>query len=216
MIYVYTFTKEEINYFCEDLLNFFPVSLQDSKIAVMALVELEDKIKDKILQQLFINSLCVSGLRRQYREKIDFNLPDFDYIFDFSFDNKEKKDILAYDLICDANDVLKNNLLEVFQFIDTLKKYRMYKKYGKKYDLKDPLLWNIFVNGLINEKYANYILENSNFVAVPNIGVSGMGELAINFIYKKDFCFVSLFEELAKNENINFCEVSSIDDIPYY
>ena len=93
MIYVYTFTKEEINYFCEDLLNFFPVSLQDSKIAVMALVELEDKIKDKILQKLFINSLCVSGLRRQYREKIDFNLPDFDYIFDFSFDKKNLEEI---------------------------------------------------------------------------------------------------------------------------
>ena len=40
----------------------------------------------------------------------------------------------------------------------------------------------MFINGEINNEYADYILNNSNYIAIPNIGVGGMGAFSINFI----------------------------------
>lgn len=216
MIYAHTFTNENIKFNCEDLLHFFPVSLHNSKITILAFFELEKQVTKEILQELFINSIFINGIRRQNKEKIDFNSPNFDYLFEFVHNTKRNLPVSSYDLICNANEILKNNFLEINNFIQTLKKYRMYKKHGKNFNLEYPLLWNIFIKGVINDKNANYILENSKFISIPNIGTAGVGEFAINFIYKNEFCFLQELENLVVEKNSDLRIVSDINDIPSY
>ena len=216
MIYIHTLTDEMVNYFCDDLLNFFPARLSSLKVSIVTFLEDEHDVEEKILRDLFVNSFYIGGLRRQKEEKINFNVPNFDSVFNFSYKNENRIPISSYDLICDANTVLTRNLLEVNEFIKSLKKYRMHRKYGKEFNLKYPFLWDMFINGEINNEYADYILNNSNYIAIPNIGVGGMGAFSINFIYKKNSPFLQTIENLIKSKNLNLHITSNIDDMPYF
>lgn len=217
MIYLHISKKENLDFFYEDLFHFFPTTIQDLEISTVSFYGVEEPVLEEVLQKIFINSFCISGLHKQHREKIDFAQPNFDSVFEFViYDTLKKIPLSSFDLICNANDVLKKNFSEVNYFIQTLKKYRLYKKYGKNIRLTPPFLWDIFTDGTINKKNANYIMENSKFVSIPNIGVGGIGQFAITFIHKNNFSLLQKLQNLANEKNMGLFIVKNINEIPSY
>lgn len=216
MIYVYVFKHLEYFDYCSEILNFFPVNSEHIEIGVIAFNDLNSEQLQIVFDELFANTLCINGIKKQHIMKLNPEIDNFERIVSILPYSRQNLSPLSYDLICAPNNTLHEHLLKINEFIQILKKSILYKRYGRNVNLQYPYLWDLFSNGTITNQNANYLLQNSQFIYIPKIGTSGIGEYAFNFMSNKKQVLIHMIKDLSTKYSIPIRIVENIMDIPSY
>lgn len=217
MIYLYQTKWPKYVTSIPELDNFFPTSDKNIDIAIIAYYgnSEEENIFKSIMLQLLENSIVLKGIENQLTKNINFLDYEFDNIFKIITNNTSFSEYFYSDIVIKGDDILTKNLIESKEFIINLKKYRIYKKYGKDYQLKYPYIWELFETGKITTPLSTYFLNHSEFIMIPKIATGGIGNLATNILFKHP-SVLSTLNTLAKNREITIKNVNNIEEIPYY
>jgi len=142
MIYLYQTKWQKYVTSIPELDNFFPTSDKNIDIAIIAYYgnSEEENIFKNIMLQLFENSIVLKGIENKLTKNINFLDYEFDDIFKIITNNTSFSEYFYSNIVIKGDDILTKNLIESKEFIINLKKYRIYKKYGKDYQLKYPYI----------------------------------------------------------------------------